>query len=96
VDGWLQIKVPASTAVLIKRLREAVDLVLMRSVSTSSVTVSQQQQQQGSLKGNASHHAATAGSSPSCGTGLVSQQALAVMAVVQQLLAAEAAAELGK
>jgi hypothetical protein len=70
LDGWLQIRVPAATAVLIKRLRQALEQVLAATVAVSaSGTGSRQQQQQGH--------------------GLLGRESMAVMGLVQQLLAAE-------
>eukprot|EP00878_Enallax_costatus_P045525 GHUV01054928.1.p1 GENE.GHUV01054928.1~~GHUV01054928.1.p1 ORF type:complete len:151 (+),score=44.95 GHUV01054928.1:617-1069(+) len=76
LGDWLQIKVPAVTAVLLKRLREAVDHVLTATVA-------------------ASNH--TSGDKNSGGVGvgdrggLLAQNAVAVMGLVQQLLASEVA-----
>ena len=68
LGDWLQIKVPAVTAVLLKRLREAVDHVLTATVA-------------------ASNHNSGVGDRG----GLLAQNAVAVMGLVQQLLAAEVA-----
>lgn len=75
VDGWLQLRVPAATAVLIKRLREALEQVLTASVAAGAGGV----QQQGSS------------SRPGKGHGLLGKESMAVMSLVQQLLAAEVA-----
>lgn len=71
LGDWLQIKVPAVTAVLLKRLREAVDHVLTATVA-------------------ASNHSSKNNSGGSVG-GLLAQNAVAVMGMVQQLLAGEVA-----
>jgi ATP-dependent RNA helicase DHX29 len=66
VDGWLQLRVPAVSAVLIKRMRQALELMLAETV------------------------AGTGGGRKKGAGGLLSRQAQAVTAVLQQLLAAEA------
>lgn len=71
VDGWLQLRVPAVSAVLIKRLRQLLDGVLEGAVHSA-------------------HGGGGGGGARSCGGGLVGQHALAVTAVVQQLLATHA------
>jgi len=65
VDGWLQLRVPAVSAVLIKRLRQALEWVLEDAVAAAGV------------------------GGKRAGGGLLGRQAQAVMAVLQQLLAAE-------
>lgn len=67
VDGWLQLRVPAVSAVLIKRLRQALEWVLEDAVAA----------------------AGGGGGGKRAGGGLLGRQAQAVMAVLQQLLAAE-------
>jgi hypothetical protein len=69
LDGWLQIRVPAATAVLIKRLRQVLEQVLAATVAVSAGGGGGRQQQQGH--------------------GLLGRESMAVMGLVQQLLAAE-------
>jgi hypothetical protein len=69
LDGWLQIRVPAATAVLIKRLRQTLEQVLAATVAVSASGTGGRQQQQGH--------------------GLLGRESMAVMGLVQQLLAAE-------
>jgi hypothetical protein len=70
LDSWLQIRVPAATAVLIKRLRQALEQVLAATVAvTAGGGGGRQQQQQGH--------------------GLLGKESMAVMGLVQQLLASE-------
>jgi hypothetical protein len=72
LDGWLQIRVPAATAVLIKRLRQALEQVLAATVAVSAGGGGGRQQQQQQQ-----------------GHGLLGRESMAVMGLVQQLLAAE-------
>lgn len=79
VDGWLQIRVPAVSAVLIKRLRQALEGVLADAVRGTHTTGAA-----GSGVGGGK-----GGKGGGSGGGLLGRRAQAVTAVLQQLLAAE-------
>lgn len=72
VDGWLTLRVPAVSAVLIKRLRQLLEGVLAGAVQSAAA---------GGGRGGSSSSKGQAG-------GLLGQHALAVTAAMQQLLAA--------
>jgi ATP-dependent RNA helicase DHX29 len=77
VDGWLQLRVPAVSAVLIKRLRQLLDGVLAGAVKSSA----------GGGGGGGRQRGGGGGGSRG---SLAGPHSLAVTAVVQQLLAAYA------